>query len=277
MKKTVQYILFIALTLVTTVRASATEHDNNSTHQVRQHIINMYKSIDFKDVDTLSYQVFAKAYKGYLNMMNEGMVNDKKPILTICDFSLSSNSNRLWIIDLNEKKVLLNSYVAHGAASGQEFAMYFSNRPESHQSSIGFYITAETYTGKHGYSLRLFGMDKGFNSNAYNRDIVVHGADYVCSRFIEDNDRLGRSWGCPAVSSELSEKVINLIKDHTCLYIHYPSAKYIAGSYWLNKDVEQIPDLNGDFKPTKMKIRYEYGPILTKVSKTVSHFKFPLY
>lgn len=277
MRKTVQYILLIAALIATTVRASATEHDNNSTYALRQHIINMYKSIVFKDVDTLSYPVFAKAYKGYLNMLNEGMVNEQKPILTICDFSLSSNSNRLWIIDLNEKKVLLNSYVAHGEASGQEFAMYFSNRAESHQSSIGFYITAETYTGKHGYSLRLFGMDKGFNSNAYNRDIVVHGADYVCSRFIKDNDRLGRSWGCPAVSSELSEKVINMIKDNTCMYIHYPSAKYIAQSYWLNKDVEQIPNLNGEFKPRKMKIRYEYGPILTKVSKSVSHFKFPMY
>lgn len=276
MKKFTLYILLIALTLPIAMRASATEHDDNGMAMLRQHILSVYKSIDFTGSDTLSYTVFAKAYKGYLNMRNEGMLNEQKQILSVCDLSLSSNTNRLWIIDLKQRKVLLNTYVAHGEASGEEFAVRFSNKAESHQSSIGFYITAETYTGKHGYSLRLFGMDKGFNSNAYNRDIVVHGADYVCSRFIADNQRLGRSWGCPAVSSELSDKVINLIKDNTCLYVHYPSANYIAKSYWLNKTLDNIPDINGVMKP-KMKIKYEYGPILTMVGKSLTHFKFPMY
>ena len=276
--KLIRYILLIAIiaSVQTTVRA--TEYSNSKTAALRQHIATIYKQIDFSKSDTLNYLVFSMAYRGYINMMNEGMVNGKKHILTVCDFTLSSNEDRMWIIDLDTRKVLLNTYVAHGENSGEEFARFFSNRAESHQSSIGFYITAETYTGKHGYSLRLFGMDKGFNSSAYNRDIVIHGADYVCKRFIKNNKRLGRSWGCPAVNSELSDKVIELIKDHTCLYIHYPRGEYLSKSYWLNKKIDQLPDLNGNFRIQKeINIRYEYGPMLTKIATSIQRFRFPLF
>lgn len=204
-------------------------------------IAGIYHQIDFKGDEILSFDAFKTAYHGYLNLMEAGKLNKDKKILSVADFTLSSTKHRFWIIDLQNNKVLLNDYVAHGQGSGNEFATAFSNNSNSHQSSIGFYVTAGTYVGKHGTSLRLQGMDKGYNSAAYERAVVVHGADYVNSSFVASQNRLGRSWGCPAVSSQVIGKVIDYIQGGTCLFIYYPKKDYLASSYWLNDKINNFP------------------------------------
>ncbi len=212
--------------------------------RVESYISNLYKQIDFGKLAPLSYEVFNKACRGYLNLLNAGKINKTKSIISICDFSLASTENRLWIIDLITKKVLFNTYVAHGKGSGDDLATSFSNQENTHKSSLGFYVTGDIYDGEHGTSLRLMGMDMGFNDAAYDRGIVVHGAEYVCNKFVANNQRLGRSWGCPAVPAPLSLPIINTIKDSTCLFIYYPENKYMANAYWLNKKVAYLPDNN---------------------------------
>jgi len=164
---------------------------------------------------------FTKAMEGYFQLKERGIV--QKDILTLVDYSLSSKVNRLWVIDLKSNIILFQSLVSHGRNSGNEFAAKFSDKPESYQSSLGLYVTGETYYGKHGYSLRLDGLDKGINSNARARAIVVHGADYVSEKFAQQNGRLGRSLGCLALSQELTKEVIDTIKDKSCLFVYYPS------------------------------------------------------
>lgn len=200
----------------------------------------IYKQIDFSSSEPLNYEVFAKAYTGYQNLKRAGKLNAEKNILTVSDYSLSANKKRMWIIDMDSRKVLLNTHVAHGQGTGEEYAKYFSNKEGSHQSSMGFYVTGDTYIGKHGNSLHLHGMDEGYNSAAYERAIVVHGAGYVSKDFISGTGRLGRSWGCPAVSNELSDTVINTIKDGTCMFIYYPEKKYMETCQWLKQGSDAV-------------------------------------
>ena len=164
---------------------------------------------------------FAVALKGYYSLKEKGLI--KKDILTLVDFSLSSNTKRLWVIDLTTGNVLFHSLVAHGRNTGEEFANNFSNAAESFKSSLGFYATGEIYNGKHGTSLRLDGLEKGVNDNARARGVVMHAADYVSNSFIKNNHRLGRSQGCPAVPTELSKEIISVIKDKSCFFIYHPS------------------------------------------------------
>lgn len=193
----------------------------------------LYQSIAFDPEHELNYEVFSKALTGYENLKKAGLLTQDSHLLTICDFSMSSNTKRLWIIDLEDKKVLFNSLVAHGKNTGEEFATNFSNRESSLQSSLGFYITDATYQGDNGYSLKLLGMDKGFNDAAYRRAIVLHGADYVSDAFASMHKRIGRSWGCPAVPRELTQSIINTIKGKNCLFIYYPDQNYLSSSEWL--------------------------------------------
>ena len=208
---------------------------------LNKYIKKLYRQIDFNRKNKLSYDIFEKAYRGYVNLREAGELSSDKEILTVCDFTQSSNNNRMWIIDLKARKILFNTYVAHGANTGEEFARKFSNNFESHQSSLGFYVTGDTYVGQHGNSLHLHGKDQGFNHNAYDRAIGVHGADYVNKKFIAGNERLGRSWGCPAVSNELAQPIINTIKDGTCLFIYYPQKDYMKSAYWMNKKITEVP------------------------------------
>ena len=171
-------------------------------------------------------EVFQLAFSGWEKL--DGSL--KTPVLTIIDFSLPSNEKRLWIIDPIQQKILLHSVVAHGRNSGELMASKFSNRPESFQSSIGFYKTGETYQGKHGYSLRLDGLEQEFNGQARNRAIVIHGADYATEAFAEINGRLGRSLGCPALPTELSSQAIDLIKDGSLLFIFGNDENYLLKS-----------------------------------------------
>lgn len=168
----------------------------------------------------LALPVFQKSVIGYFNLANHKILNNQKNIVTIIDFTKESTFKRLWIIDLKNQKLLLNSLVAHGQGSGDNIPNQFSNIAESHQSSLGFYVTDEIYFGKHGLSLKLEGLDAGVNSLAKFRSIVVHGANYVSESFIKTHGRLGRSHGCPAVPEELNSQIIDLIKDKTMLYIN---------------------------------------------------------
>jgi hypothetical protein len=220
---------------VKVVKGEETSKITSSKVSVLQKADNIYNKINFGKSEPLSREVFYKAYTGYLNLKDAGKLDQDHPIISICDFSLSSNVKRLWVIDLKDSRVLINSLVAHGQGTGEEFAMKFSNTENSHQSSLGFYVTEETYIGDNGYSLKLNGMDAGYNDAAYSRAIVMHGADYVCDSYIRDNKRLGRSWGCPAVPATMAKNIINTIKDKTCLYIYYPNKSYLARSVWLNK------------------------------------------
>src|SRR5690606_16040422 len=151
----------------------------------------------------------------------KGIIN--KNIITVIDFTLPSTEKRLWTIDLKTGKVILNSLVAHGKNSGENIAEKFSNKPESHQSSLGFYLTENAYTGKHGYSMRLIGLEKNINDKAYDRAIVVHSADYVSEEFIEKHGRLGRSFGCPALPVDVNDTFINTVKDGSLLFIYHDS------------------------------------------------------
>lgn len=193
----------------------------------------LYQSISFENTNKLNFDVFSKALLGFENLKKAGKLSDEAHLLTICDFSLSSNTKRLWVIDMSERKVLFNSLVAHGKNTGEEFATNFSNTESSLQSSMGFYITESTYSGDNGYSLKLLGMDKGFNDAAYKRAVVMHGADYVSEEFAAAHKRIGRSWGCPAIPRDLTEPIINTIKGKNCLFIYYPDENYLSSSEWL--------------------------------------------
>lgn len=187
-----------------------------------------YNNLQTNDLSMPSREGFMEAMKGFAKLKEQGLVT--KNILTLIDFSMSSNTKRLWIIDLDSNVVLLNSLVAHGRNTGEEYANSFSNASESFKSSLGFYSTGEIYNGKHGRSLKLDGLEKGINSNARERAVVIHGADYVSDSFIKNNKRLGRSLGCPAIPVALTDKIINMIKDKSCLFIYYPSSSYKVAS-----------------------------------------------
>jgi hypothetical protein len=188
----------------------------------------VYNNLNANQFALPKLESFTKALKGFYLLKEQGLIS--KNILTLIDFSMSSNSKRLWVIDLTTNTILYNSLVAHGRNTGNEFATSFSNVAQSFKSSLGFYATGEIYSGKHGKSLKLDGLEKGINSNARRRAVVMHGAEYVSNSFIQNHDRLGRSLGCPAIPVEVTDKIIQTIKDKSCLFIYYPSDAYKVAS-----------------------------------------------
>jgi len=181
----------------------------------------------------LSEKAFSCAYKGYQYLVKKQRLANAG-ILAICDFSQSSNNKRLYVLDLVNNKVLLTSYVAHGRGSGSEYAMHFSNRSRSHQSSLGFYITSSTYYGEHGLSLRLQGLEPGFNNLAMKRNIVIHGAAYISNEYLNTNKFMGRSYGCPAVPKDDCCEIIDLLKNGSCFFVYHPTKRYLQTSKILN-------------------------------------------
>ncbi|GAB3825954.1 murein L,D-transpeptidase catalytic domain family protein [Hymenobacter jeollabukensis] len=179
----------------------------------------------------MSVQVLRNALIGYFNLRGRGLA--RRPVLTVIDFSRPSRQNRLWVIDLSHTRLLYHTLVAHGKNSGGDLAQTFSNREGSEMSSLGFYLTGDTYQGKHGLSLKLQGLDARYNSHAAERAVVVHAADYVCEDFIRQNGRLGRSQGCPALPPAQSAGIIKTIKSGSVLYVQGPSSADYA-SDWLN-------------------------------------------
>lgn len=253
LKKSLLCLSLLTVSAFTYLTALANQPTNNeassvstattkiASSDVDTYISELYTQIDFGKGDKLNAEVFDKAMRGYLNLKAANKLSSNKQILSVADFTKASTENRLWVIDLKAKKVIYNTYVAHGQGSGMDLPTVFSNEDGTHASSLGFYVTADTYTGKHGNSLRLDGQDNGFNNAALARGIVVHAADYVSKANIAGQGRLGRSWGCPAVAPELAQPIINTIKGGTCLFIYYPSKTYLKTAYWLNKKVENVP------------------------------------
>ena len=155
--------------------------------------------------------------------------NVKNKKLIIIDFRLPKDEQRLWVFDMTKNRIIHHTYVAHGVNSGLRYPKKFSNVRGSLKSSLGVALTAETYYGKHGLSLKLDGLEEGFNSNMRQRYVVIHGAKYV-----RENGRVGRSWGCPAVSMERYEEIINDIKGGAVLFSYYPDEKYLRESKYIN-------------------------------------------
>ncbi len=202
---------------------------------ITENPISLYEQLAEKTEALPKKEVFDIALKGWQKLNSEL----KSKVITIIDFSLPSTEKRLWIIDPTNQLILLNTVVSHGRNSGNLMASKFSNKPESYQSSLGFYKTAETYQGKHGYSLRLDGLEQGFNDQARNRAIVIHGADYAREEFAKNTGRLGRSLGCPALPTEISSKAIDFIKDGSLLFIYGQDENYLKSSS-LIRSLEQL-------------------------------------
>ena len=182
----------------------------------------------------LSKEAYQFAIKGFNKLKEQGQLLNAS-VLTIIDFSQSSNNKRLYVIDLYKKALLFNTYVAHGKNTGNEYAEKFSNIPGTFQSSLGFYITENMAIGsKVGLSLILKGIEKGINDKAREREIIIHGADYATEDFIKKNGRLGRSFGCPSLPPDLIKPVAESIKEGTCLFIYKHDDNYIHKSSVLN-------------------------------------------
>lgn len=195
--------------------------------------IGLYTTLELEKLG-LSRQAFEYALKGYNYFVKSGKLNNER-ILSIVDFSVPSSKKRLYIIDVKEGKLLYHTYVSHGRGSGREQATEFSNTPESFKSSLGFFITKDTYIGKHGFSLRLDGQEKGFNDNALSRAIVMHNAAYVNEALVRSQGYIGRSLGCPAIPPALHKPIIEKIKNGSCLFLYSPNKNYTSNSKILNR------------------------------------------
>lgn len=171
-------------------------------------------------------------------------------ILTFIDYSIPANQKRLWIFDLEAHNVLFHTYVSHGLKSGTLESQFFSNRFDSKASSIGVYRTNKTYYGRHGLSLKLDGLDKGFNDNADTRTIVMHGGWYVEEDFVKKYGRAGRSWGCPAIPDQLTTSIINTIKEKSLFIIYYPNIEWFAKSRFLEFDVNDFLVITANYYHT---------------------------
>jgi len=176
---------------------------------------------------------FISSYEVYRQLAENGRIINGR-VITIIDFTKPSDKERLFVIDLIAEKVIFKSLVAHGKNSGEHYATSFSNNPQSHQSSLGFYLTGKPYTGRHGYSLLLDGLEKGINDNARRRAVVMHGAAYVSYSYIESNGRLGRSFGCPALPEELVSAIIDTIQERSLLFIYSNDRNYSRNSSFFN-------------------------------------------
>jgi hypothetical protein len=157
----------------------------------------------------------------------------KRELLTVIDYSLPSTEPRLWVFDVNSKRLLFNELVAHGKNSGGYLTQFFSNRPGSLATSLGLFVTDSPYIGSNGYSLRLRGLDKGFNDRAWERAIVMHGASYVSNVTARALGRLGRSWGCPAVRPQVARKMIDTLKGGSPIFAYYPDSQWLGSSVFL--------------------------------------------
>jgi L,D-transpeptidase catalytic domain len=181
---------------------------------------------------TIDANVFGLAFGAASCAVHAGAVTNPST-LTIIDYSKPSTAKRLWVFDLRTRELLYQELVAHGQGSGDNFATLFSNEPETHRSSLGLFVTQDTYTGKNGYSLRLNGLDTGFNDRARERAIVMHGAPYVSAELARTQGRLGRSWGCPALSDDIARTVIGRIKDGGLVFAYYPDQAWLRASKYL--------------------------------------------
>lgn len=233
-KSTLSFVLVFISSILGHINVQSSPSSVLAELSVESHLISLISSNTANiDLSIPEREILSYGIKGYLHLQQQEQLPEGKP-LTVIDFSLPSNEKRMWIIDVADGKILHHGYVSHGRNSGDLLAQKFSNVNSSYMSSLGFYLTGETYQGKHGYSLRLDGLEKGINDNARERAIVIHGADYAKEDFIKQTGRLGRSLGCPALPRELANQVIDLIKEKSCLFIYGKDDSYLTESSILN-------------------------------------------
>ncbi len=208
---------------------------NNNHNSFSTFSVELYHKINDAD---LNFDAFKYGLKGYLKLQSENNLKNSD-YLTIVDMSVSANTERLFIINMETQQLEHKSLVAHGRNSGLEYAKQFSNKMSSHQTSLGFYTTAETYIGENGFSLRLDGLEFS-NNQARKRAIVIHEADYASAEFIKKNGRLGRSYGCPSLPKKDYTTIINKIKNGSCLFIYAPETSYLTKSKLINADTTLV-------------------------------------
>lgn len=215
---------FIILIIITTFLISATSMAVDDYQRTTK---SLYQNMNLSN--KINYKLFENAITGYekINSKTNGS------FLTIIDFSKPSTEKRFYVLDMKNKKVFYETYVSHGVNTGNLNATKFSNKIDSRQSSLGFFLTNETYFGNKGYSLRLDGLEPGINSNARKRAIVIHGADYANPDFIKKTGRLGRSWGCPALPLGLNKEIIDTIKNGSVLFVNGNDLNYAKKSKYI--------------------------------------------
>lgn len=219
MKKSV--VLLLALLFVT-----LQSYKTNTVLLKSEIEVNASILADKFDIDN---QAVLMALTGYEKLKEQGMINNQR-YLTIVDFNKPSNQERLYVIDMYNNELPIQTFVAHGRNSGTLFATKFSNKQRSNQSSLGFYVTGMPYIGKHGRSLELIGIEQGINDNVKQRSIVLHGASYVSNYFIQHTGYIGRSQGCPAVPNNQIDEIIDIIQGQSCLFIYAQNKSYFDKS-----------------------------------------------
>lgn len=233
-KKHITTAIFISLAVVSL--SAVAKNNNNQTHSVKS--VNVKKEVKLlsKVAPKLNPHVLKLALTAYNNAHQKG-ISDPSHIFTIVNYSLPDNKKRLWVFDLNDNKLLYHTWVAQGKHTGLVVAKHFSNRPGSLESSLGLYQTGKAYYGNDGYSLRLHGLSKGFNTNAYSRAIVMHGAWYVSSKFVHEYHRVGRSWGCLAVPKKLIRPIVNTVKNGSLIFAYDNNPYWLAHSEYIHPSV----------------------------------------
>jgi hypothetical protein len=241
------FILSSCTPPITTCQASESSTEEPAA-AFEQYVQSLYETIELKKRG-LDLDLFRYALIGYFNLKRKAAI-PKEGIISIIDFRKSCNENRFYVIDLSRQKVLYQTLVAHGRHSGDIYARYFSNKAGSLKSSLGFFVTGDTYEGEYGYSLYLYGLDEGFNDKAKARGIVVHGAHYVQRSFIKEYGKIGRSQGCPALPAGLHINIINTIMGGTCLLQFYDDKMYVQKSVLL------------DIEGAATQFKAEYSPFI---------------
>lgn len=212
--------------------------DSEINQKYCESLFDFFNSFDTKG---LSYEAFKAGLTGFYDLRSAGKISNPN-IITIFDLSKSSKEERLFVLDLKNRKVLAKSLCSHGKNSGGIYANTFSNEPNSYMTSLGFYLTGETYDGKNGYSLKLDGLEANINDNARERGVVIHAADYCSFNFINSAGWLGRSQGCPALPIEKNEKIIQLIKNKSCFFIYAPDQYYVKKTKFNKTDQGLLED-----------------------------------
>ena len=221
--------IFLFLVILLTPTGYFSHSENPAEFSEKDYCYQLYTEMQLNDM--IDYAAFSQAFAGY-NIIE----SKNKDLLTVVDFSKPSTEERLYVLDLNKKKILFSSHVSHGRNSGENYATTFSNKSGSFMSSLGFYLTEGTYQGKNGYSLILNGLEEGINDKAKQRAIVIHGADYCNPAMTASGHRLGRSLGCPALPHNVCKPIINTIKNGTLLFIYANDKDYLAKSTILQQN-----------------------------------------
>ena len=217
---------FISMAIMSVTTPTSPSHTTTGKFDLNTEVTHLSQK-----APALNKKVLKYALTAYEHATKNGAV--KKSVLTVIDYSLPSSKQRMWVFDVQKERLLYQTYVAHGQNSGMNVPHHFSNQSSSKETSLGTYVTKDTYMGSKGYSLNLQGLEKGFNDHAYSRRVVVHGAWYVEPTFIKQSGRAGRSWGCPSVAQSIAKPIINAIKGGSVLFAYYPDSNYLSHSHFV--------------------------------------------